>query len=195
MASRARAIEVFRKATITFEKSACDPLQSPKDGRAEIAYVFTTISAHRTCLRVGLSCLRWTLVQVNNMEVRPTFMLFTFKVSNMKVRPTDKSVHLCPKNSYCLHIRSILRPCMKSHTRTHTQTWNIVMGALTTTHNRFSGRSNVGKSSLINAVCRQHGLARTSKVCAVILFFKICEQGVVIKILLLRERFSERMSD
>ena len=28
----------------------------------------------------------------------------------------------------------------------------------------FSGRSNVGKSSLLNAVCRQHGLARTSKV-------------------------------
>jgi hypothetical protein len=29
---------------------------------------------------------------------------------------------------------------------------------------RFSGRSNVGKSSLLNAVCSIHGLARTSKV-------------------------------
>ena len=27
----------------------------------------------------------------------------------------------------------------------------------------FSGRSNVGKSSLLNAICRRHGLARTSK--------------------------------
>lgn len=36
------------------------------------------------------------------------------------------------------------------------------------THHSFSGRSNVGKSSLINAVCRQHGLARTSKVVAVV---------------------------
>ena len=53
----------------------------------------------------------------------------------------------------------------------------------------------MGKSSLINAVCRQHGLARTSKVCAVILFFKVCEQGGVTKILLLRERVGEQMRD
>ena len=101
MASRARAIEVFRKATITFEKSACDPLQSPKDGRAEIAYVFTTISLlflayHiiHSCAYKLLACWTkllacWTLVPVNNMGVRPTYMLFTFKVNNMNVRQTD----------------------------------------------------------------------------------------------------------
>mmetsp|Transcript_13165 Transcript_13165/g.20853 ORF Transcript_13165/g.20853 Transcript_13165/m.20853 type:complete len:227 (+) Transcript_13165:102-782(+) len=64
MAARSRALQVFRQAAITFEKSASFARQSPEDGRPEIA---------------------------------------------------------------------------------------------------FSGRSNVGKSSLINAICRQHGLARTSK--------------------------------
>ena len=41
------------------------------------------IHAHRNLL----ACL--TKVQVNNVKVRPTFMVFTFKVNNINLRPTD----------------------------------------------------------------------------------------------------------
>ncbi len=95
--------------------------------------------------------------------------------SKQHERATDRLVGTSISSEFVLppHPKYSAAMHETTHTHTHTNTWNIVMGALTTTHNRFSGRSNVGKSSLINAVCRQHGLARTSKVCAVVLFFKI----------------------
>jgi hypothetical protein len=144
----ARVRQAFRRAQVTFAKSAAQAHQAPGDGRPEIAYVHMR-GTRVVCVRARLSVLPFSLSRAGALARA---------LSRSLVLPLSFSLSRALSVD-C--VRACVRPCA-CPSIFPSDRWPYAPRIWA--RDRFSGRSNVGKSSLLNAVCSIHGLARTSKV-------------------------------